>query len=435
MKQLNRVLLSGASGFLGRALALRLARAGLEVVALVRDPERARGVLERSAPALDLDLRRRFAGGARARRRRGQSGRGAPLRVDAGASAGARSCVRAAWPPLRAWRERSPARPGDRRCSSRAARSGSGGIAATSSSTNVPAQARVSWPSCAARGRPRLAPPRKPRSARCCCAPGWCSAPRAERSRRCCLHSAWASGSTRPRAPVDAVDPHRRLARARGARAARRVALGGTGGDRARAGAQLRVHARALGQALRRPTPFPVPGVALELVLGEVASLLLTGQRVRPTRALAAGFAFRFPTLAGALEDLVAPDPTVEIGGVLATYRMPSIAETQAALPARAAHADPRAPRAGVRVLLALREPGRDHTADHGLHHARRTRPRDARWSRDRLRDPRRAGAAALALTHRGLWNPVRASSTANSKAPIARGGTSTASRAPASTP
>ena len=38
-----------------------------------------------------------------------------------------------------------------------------------------------------------------------------------------------------------------------------------------------------------------------------MAQLLLTGQRVLPAHALAEGFAFRFPTLERALDDLLRP--------------------------------------------------------------------------------------------------------------------------------
>lgn len=64
----------------------------------------------------------------------------------------------------------------------------------------------------------------------------------------------------------------------------------------------------ALGRALHRPTVLPVPAVALRLALGEMATLLVASQRVRPARALAAGYNFRFPDLAGALSDLLADD-------------------------------------------------------------------------------------------------------------------------------
>ena len=63
--------------------------------------------------------------------------------------------------------------------------------------------------------------------------------------------------------------------------------------------------ARALGRAVRRPAVLPVPAFALRLVLGEAADALLDSQRVRPARLEHLGFAFAFPTLDDALADLV----------------------------------------------------------------------------------------------------------------------------------
>jgi uncharacterized protein (TIGR01777 family) len=62
---------------------------------------------------------------------------------------------------------------------------------------------------------------------------------------------------------------------------------------------------RALGAALHRPAVLRVPGCLLRLGLGEMATVLLASQRVVPALALAAGFTFRFPTLRGALADLL----------------------------------------------------------------------------------------------------------------------------------
>ena len=64
--------------------------------------------------------------------------------------------------------------------------------------------------------------------------------------------------------------------------------------------------ARALGKALHRPALFPVPGFVLKVALGEVSSVLLTGQNVTPKRALDSGFEFRFPEVDAALGDLLA---------------------------------------------------------------------------------------------------------------------------------
>ena len=61
-----------------------------------------------------------------------------------------------------------------------------------------------------------------------------------------------------------------------------------------------------LGRVLRRPSFMPTPGFALRLVLGELSTLLLDGQRQVPQRLLGLGFTFRFPTAEAALRDLLA---------------------------------------------------------------------------------------------------------------------------------
>jgi uncharacterized protein (TIGR01777 family) len=58
---------------------------------------------------------------------------------------------------------------------------------------------------------------------------------------------------------------------------------------------------KALGHALGRPALLPTPAVALRLALGEMATLVLDGQRAVPRAALAAGYEFRHPDLDGAL--------------------------------------------------------------------------------------------------------------------------------------
>ncbi|MCD9027089.1 TIGR01777 family oxidoreductase [Luteimonas sp. BDR2-5] len=54
---------------------------------------------------------------------------------------------------------------------------------------------------------------------------------------------------------------------------------------------------RALAHALRRPALLAVPRGALELALGEMATLLLDGQRVVPARLQRSGFVFAWPEL------------------------------------------------------------------------------------------------------------------------------------------
>ncbi|MCX7069610.1 MAG: TIGR01777 family oxidoreductase [Gammaproteobacteria bacterium] len=63
--------------------------------------------------------------------------------------------------------------------------------------------------------------------------------------------------------------------------------------------------ARTLGRVLRRPAILPMPGFALKLIVGEMAEILLSGQRVIPQAALDQGFRFRFPTLDAALRDVL----------------------------------------------------------------------------------------------------------------------------------
>lgn len=63
--------------------------------------------------------------------------------------------------------------------------------------------------------------------------------------------------------------------------------------------------ARALGRTLRRPNWFPTPGFLLKAVLGEKSMLVLDGQFVAPRALLESGYEFRFPSLDGALQDLL----------------------------------------------------------------------------------------------------------------------------------
>ncbi len=62
---------------------------------------------------------------------------------------------------------------------------------------------------------------------------------------------------------------------------------------------------KALGRALHRPAFLPAPAFALRLALGEMSTLLLDGQRALPGKLLDAGFAFKHPSLDGALSALL----------------------------------------------------------------------------------------------------------------------------------
>src|SRR5207249_10240228 len=59
--------------------------------------------------------------------------------------------------------------------------------------------------------------------------------------------------------------------------------------------------ASMLGRTLARAAWLPTPAFALRLALGEMAELLLTGQRVLPGVANRFGYPWRYPELGGAL--------------------------------------------------------------------------------------------------------------------------------------
>jgi len=60
-----------------------------------------------------------------------------------------------------------------------------------------------------------------------------------------------------------------------------------------------------LGKVLGRPSVFPTPAFMLKLALGEVASIVTTGQRVLPKASLDAGYQFRFTDLEAALKEIL----------------------------------------------------------------------------------------------------------------------------------
>lgn len=62
---------------------------------------------------------------------------------------------------------------------------------------------------------------------------------------------------------------------------------------------------KALGKVMRRPSSVPLPGFVMRLMFGEVATVVLDGQRVLPEKLQALGFRFTFPTLEAALQDLL----------------------------------------------------------------------------------------------------------------------------------
>ena len=66
------------------------------------------------------------------------------------------------------------------------------------------------------------------------------------------------------------------------------------------------VFTQTLGRVLRRPAVMPVPVFAIRLIFGEMGEqLLLSGARVEPARLRAAGFRFRHPQLEAALRHVL----------------------------------------------------------------------------------------------------------------------------------
>ncbi|MGH7182368.1 MAG: TIGR01777 family oxidoreductase [Nitrospiraceae bacterium] len=61
-----------------------------------------------------------------------------------------------------------------------------------------------------------------------------------------------------------------------------------------------------LGQVLHRPSWLPVPGFALQAALGELGTLMTTGQRINPAKALSGGYNFHYSTLEPALQAIMA---------------------------------------------------------------------------------------------------------------------------------
>ncbi len=62
---------------------------------------------------------------------------------------------------------------------------------------------------------------------------------------------------------------------------------------------------QTMGQVLNRPSWLPVPGFALEALLGDGAMVVLEGQQVLPKWTLANGFKYQYPTVKQALEAIL----------------------------------------------------------------------------------------------------------------------------------
>jgi NAD dependent epimerase/dehydratase family enzyme len=66
-----------------------------------------------------------------------------------------------------------------------------------------------------------------------------------------------------------------------------------------------REFARTLGRVMGRPAWLPVPGFAMKLLLGEMADMITTGQRVIPKKAQDLGYQFKYPTSEQAIQQIL----------------------------------------------------------------------------------------------------------------------------------
>jgi uncharacterized protein (TIGR01777 family) len=66
-----------------------------------------------------------------------------------------------------------------------------------------------------------------------------------------------------------------------------------------------REFARTLGKVMRRPVLLPIPRFALEIALGEVSTIVMVGQRMIPKKLEDQGFKFKFPQFEPAARDLL----------------------------------------------------------------------------------------------------------------------------------
>ena len=161
--------------------------------------------------------------------------------------------------------------------------------------------------------------------------------------------------------------------------------------------ATSRSFARALGRALHRPAMLPLPALALKAIFGQAATVLLASQRVVPLALKERQFAFDFPTLAAALEDIVggaavtiSPAQSRPDGAGAARYEL------------RTSDGGRCAACGDVRVLLESREPRPDHAGRDEVFHPGEIPPM-ATGRGDRLSRPRRSAAGAMAYAYHEL--------------------------------
>lgn len=67
----------------------------------------------------------------------------------------------------------------------------------------------------------------------------------------------------------------------------------------------MKEFAKTLGKVLHRPSLFPVPEVALKIAIGEAGEVVLMSQRVKVNKLLDSGYKFKFENLEEALRNLL----------------------------------------------------------------------------------------------------------------------------------
>lgn len=67
----------------------------------------------------------------------------------------------------------------------------------------------------------------------------------------------------------------------------------------------MKTFCEVLGRVIHRPSWLPVPRFVLDVLFGELGTLMTTGQRVTPAKAMTEGYQFRYPTLEPALQAIL----------------------------------------------------------------------------------------------------------------------------------
>lgn len=68
---------------------------------------------------------------------------------------------------------------------------------------------------------------------------------------------------------------------------------------------RMKEFAKTLGKVLKRPSFFPVPQFALKIVVGEAAEVVTASQKIDANKILDSGYKFKFENLEDALRDLL----------------------------------------------------------------------------------------------------------------------------------